>query len=497
MDFFFVTTVVTGMLEAILTGALLGWPSLQYILKQEKYLYYLCNSSYENGSTTNATVSLTCPEQLNQFSLIFTLVISSQQILILPAGYILDYYGTRIYRIICSFFFTVSLILLTLSTAGLSWLVYPALILEGCFGGLLFVSNLQIANIVPSCRGTVVALLSGSMDFGAGIFLLIKFCYDLGYSLRSMLYVFLTLSSLPWIRTFLLMPKKIIHVDFWKSSSKMAYGYKEWKCFKKEMDVAKNQTENSHSGHDKQIRQNQCTESGPCSESGSVINVSSFTVHLKNILLWTYIFYSSVIICRVVFFLNSFLEWIDVVEDDFKNVNKLTNIFSILLLLPAFLAPLHGVLVDTCMKLLKNCVTQRRKLEFYSLFCSMTVTSAFSILLSLAAIIPNAYLSFAFFVLSKSFIFAASPAFLIITFPIQHFGKLYGVTNIIIALFCLIQIGLSKLSTTVDPHFQYINIGFLILMAFSLIHPIAVLIQAKKAATVDDNADENTCTTQL
>ena len=492
MESFFVITVFTAVLESILAACMLGWPSLQYVLEQEGYFYHLCHNNTNNGSTVmlqstnNSLLAPTCHKQEANFHLIFVLGLCLSQFFMLPNGIMLDHFGTRTTRILAASFYTVGAVLLAISSLQSPWLLYPAVILIFCLGGTLFLSNLQIANLLISHRGTIVALLSGGYDLGAEFFLLTKLCYDAGFKLKTLFYAFVGCCSLPWLRTFLLLPKSHIYHNSGKSG---VYGLRKWWLKRKNKTGSFENTNDSRSEHIGNISENS-DSSGPR---------TSVTKCFKNMLFWSNCFHASIIILRTVFFINSFLKWIKTFEKE-ENISYLTNIFVFVLGLGGFVAPLNGLVIDHFVTIFKKWFKDYEVLRLYALSMSMTLTSLLSIALSIAALVPHTYSSFVFCVLSKSFVFSGQVAFLIICFPYHHFGKLFGVQSIVVATMGFLQIALFQISVTIDPNFKFINIGLLILMIITLWHPILILIKAKVLSnenTAESMTIENHFVTRL
>ena len=96
-----------------------------------------------------------CKPQRIQLNLVFTLSVCLMKLFVLPAGYILDAYGTLIYRSVATCLMTLALILTAISSPSTSGMLFPAMILLGICGFDLLIGNFQIANLTISARSLV------------------------------------------------------------------------------------------------------------------------------------------------------------------------------------------------------------------------------------------------------------------------------------------------------------------------------------------------------
>ena len=95
-------SIVTAFLEILFfCGVGFGWPSLEYVLKKEGYFINLCDIKTSFNSTLNRTnlgTEMGCKEQHSSFNLIFTLAVVSIYTTAFLCGWLLDRYGTWIFR---------------------------------------------------------------------------------------------------------------------------------------------------------------------------------------------------------------------------------------------------------------------------------------------------------------------------------------------------------------------------------------------------------------
>ena len=460
-------TIFTCYIEILLfSGEILGFPFLQYILEQEGYFHYLCHNSTNKSTSTfsKATpnplnlLKTTCKEQEASFDLVFTLGISSLTLFGLVNGYILDKFGTWIHRVLPNILKSLGYVFLIVSTPSTSYLLYPFSILNSWSGINLLISNIQIANFAKSIRSTLITLMEGTFDSSVVVFFLFKIGYDYGINFRLMLLILLSLTSFLWLRTFLLMPRK--HVPYPLTEEGFQYGWKEIKCCNHQDDLNADQTMPllSHELNGENVI-----------ESSSLI---TFKDCLKNPLFWTNALFFSVNTLRLVFFNSSLLYWLKHVAGN--EVNKLTNIFGIFILLGIFFAPFNGFIIDGANKLLKSKKTNDKDLVLKTSLISLTVTYCFSVIFSLMTVIPSVYGSFIFYLLTRSFVYSGNSSFIALNFPSYHFGKLYGLNCFIFGVVNFLQYALFRLALRYS--FYFVNISLLVAVLLTSVHLFAIYI---------------------
>ncbi|CAK8692865.1 unnamed protein product [Clavelina lepadiformis] len=375
------------------------------------------------------------------------------------AGYLLDRFGTWIERSFGTFLLTLGCLLLAVSTPATSWLLYPAMISIAISGYTLLISNTQIANLVDvKARGFVITLLAGMFDSGAVVFSVMKLAYEAGYSLKAILHIYIWCTFCTWFRTFALMPKE--HIPFPLPKAKLRYGWEEWICFKKSYD--KSETD--------PILDTPTINDDSAATTITQID-TGFSDCLKNLLLWTNAFHICIISFRVNFYFGTFLTLMEISEDP-SNISNLTNIFGIMLFCGFIAAPLNGLLVDGVIKHPKARNVPDKISLLRASFASMLTTSSLAITLSVFIVVANSILSFVFQLLTRSFVYGGTTTFLAMHFPQKHFGKLFGLTYFIVGTVTLLQYALFKLATAVDPTFYFINVGLLVVVCLTLVHPL-------------------------
>ena len=390
----------------------------------------------------------------------------------LPLGYMLDRYGTWIFRSFVTILFTLGCGLLAASTPSTSGLLYPSFSLIALSGNALLVSNLQVANLVKSFRGLILTFSNAPSEV---VFFLVKKGYDADFELQHLLLVLPFITIFSWIRTFLLMPKKFI--PFEVPERGFHYGYRELRCFQKPCSnnaaihlfpIALFAIGASSDQMKKIIEQR---ESQKAEKSKSLLSC------LKRTLLWTNMFHLSAVALRRAFTYGILQQWMEVFASS-EQVSKLRDDFGLIVIFAAIISPIF----DAFVKRLSNKTGNSKLANLKATIISMASTSIFAILLSLTMVLFNSYGTFVFTMLIKGFANGGFATFLAVNFPAQHIGKLVGIAYVIAGTVTLLQYSLLKLAFSFDPTFYYTNLGILIATALSLLHPLLIYLDAKKLA---------------
>lgn len=155
------------------SGIVFGFAALKPILISEGVYRELC-SDEDIDDGINA-----CDEQNLRLNLFFTVASITANISALPVGSILDWYGPRVCGVAGSVFLA----------AGSLLMAYAFLIPEfdgymigniflALGGTFVFVPSFQIANAFPRYSATIVAVITGSFDASAAIFLFYRLAYE-------------------------------------------------------------------------------------------------------------------------------------------------------------------------------------------------------------------------------------------------------------------------------------------------------------------------------
>ena len=485
--------LITGYLEILLSAGLaLGWPSLQYALQKEGFFSYLCinqpqnNATKNSNSSTNSTaLSPTCSESEASFNLVFTIAVFSGYGFQILLGYLYDRFGTWKFRSIIVSLFTIGTFFLAFATPRTSYFLYPSLMLLELGGAGILTSNMQIANLGKPIKGLLLALINGLLASSVLVFFTVKKGYEAGIKLQHMLYFFPMISAFLWIRTFLLMPRTFIPIEY--EQSKMEYGYKEWKCFKRRQ-ISKQFVPMSllvvgaSSNLIEMVMERKQTKQ---------TNDVSFVSCIKNTLFWTNVFHFSVVSFRVSFVFGILQSWLNSFVAGPEAISKLTDNLGIILLCSIFVAPLNGIVFDAVARMISKKTKDEKLTNLKASAVSLSIVSFCCVMLSLMAVLLNPYGTFVFVVFCRSFSLGGAITFLSVNFPAQHIGKLAGLTFFVYGVTALLQYPLLQLALAFDPTFYYVHIGKLILAVLTFGHPFMIYMSSRKYSTSPGYVDEN------
>ena len=477
-------TIITAFIETtFFAGLYLGWPSLEYVLEREGFFSDFCGSENQTNATVTSSVIVnsppTCQYSRESFNLVFTIANFFAYASSFPLGYMLDRFGTWIFRSFLTVLFTLGAVMLAVSNPSSSALLYPSISLIALTGNALLISNLQVANLAKRFRGLILTFSNGLLTSTALVFYLVKKGYDSGIELYQMLLVFPLASLFLWFRTFALMPRKF--VPFELPEADFRYGYQEWKRYKSSPNQLQITPVVANDENVEEAIETLEEKSIPVAEFAKQQPVT-FLACLKRSLFWTNVFHFCVVTFRIGVVYGILQQWMKGFALP-NEISKLTDDFGLMMLFAALVAPVNGIVFDAIVKRLSEKTKDSKAANLKATVITMLATSMFSILLSFTMVIFNPYGTFVFLLLVRSFAFGGNATFLAVNFPAQHLGKLVGLTYIIAGLVSLLQYPLFQLAFAVDPRFYYINVGILIATATTLIHPLLIFIDTKIRVT--------------
>ncbi|XP_078390052.1 equilibrative nucleobase transporter 1-like [Cetorhinus maximus] len=148
-----------------------------------------------------------CVLQDERFALIFTVSSFMVNFPTFSIGFLFDYFGTMVTRLVGMFLYTTATLMIAFSIAESAVLLFPALSLLAVGGKIFFITNIQVGNLFENKRSTIITLYNGAFSSSAAVFLLVKVLYEAGLSLMSMFLFITCLSSILLLRTFFLLPR--------------------------------------------------------------------------------------------------------------------------------------------------------------------------------------------------------------------------------------------------------------------------------------------------
>uniref|UniRef100_A0A3P9JCI7 Solute carrier family 43 member 3a n=1 Tax=Oryzias latipes TaxID=8090 RepID=A0A3P9JCI7_ORYLA len=444
-------TLVSGMLECLcFAGVVFGFASLVFVLKEDGFFSELCISNLE----INRSLPLTdCTSQDEQFSLVFTIASFLNNFLSLVNGFLFDRFGTFMTRLLAIFVYTTGTLLVAFSSpAEFSLMLFPALSCIGVGGMLLLITNMQVGNLFPAHRSTIITIYNGAFDSSSAVFLLIKVLHEQGVSLRSS-FLFLSICSIIHLmRTVLLMPKT--HIPHPLPDS-YTYGV-------------------SLEG----------------SETDTFVSICSVRSFQSCVLSWFFLWHLawlSIMQLRLYLFIGTLNPTLErLANNDPGLVSRYTNAFAMTQLCGVLCAPWNGFLLDRHKGKPRAAGETEQEADLRSSCLSLFLTSLQSLVFSMCVsipVLPLQYLTFILQVLNRSFLYGGNAAFISIAFPACHFGKLYGLMMSLSAVFSLLQypcFSLVKGPLGGDPFYVDVSLTLLTLLAF--IHPAYIFVHSRNRA---------------
>ncbi|XP_068181735.1 solute carrier family 43 member 3b [Antennarius striatus] len=466
-------TFFTGLVECLcFAGAMFGWASLVFVLKSEGYFSYLCF----NTTDANATQVLDCSEQDEQFSVIFTISSFMNNFLTLPNGFIFDRFGTTVARLVGIPLYTMGTLMFAFATPAMSDLLFAALPFLAVGGIMLLITNMQVGNLFGLRRSTIITLYNGAFDSSSALFLVIKILHESGISLQASFLFLSACSIIHLLRTFFLMPKKLIPYPL---PDGYTYGVT---CCKSKPLLDQMSQQTIESGNTEMSNEKTPNKDAPVNQERTLRQCLLSRLFLLH-LLWL-----SVIQLRHLLFigtLNPLLQRLT--EGKHSLVSQYLNAFALTQLCGVLCAPWNGLIMDRHKgKPLAEGETEEQA-DLRASVLSLTLTSVQCVLFSISAAtpyLPLQYLTFILQVINRSFLYGGNAAFISVAFPSIHFGKLYGMVLALSAVFALLQYPCFILVNDVldgDP--LYVNIALALLSLFAFIHPISVYLYCRKPAS--------------
>lgn len=486
-------TLISGLLECMcFAGVIFGWASLVYVLKDLGYFKDLC--IFSGNQTTNVT---DCSAQDEQFSLIFTIGSFMNNFMTFPTGYIFDRFGTTVARLLAISSYTTGTLLIAFSTAATALMLFPALSLLSVGGILLILTNMQVGNLFGKHRSTVITLYNGAFDSSSAVFLVIKLLYERGLLLSDMFLFLSACSAWHLFRTFFLMPRS--HIPY-PLPSGYTYGvscrtrsssYRTYEEKRRPEDLGEDEMQDADSALKEANDTIQSVagkgDPGTAQSIKEPAVVSFWSCVFSRLFFWHLMWLSVMQLRHYLFIgtLNPMLE--QLANKDAEHVSSYTNAFAYTQLWGVVCAPWNGLILDRHKRGRKKGTSQGVSdslADLQSCVLSLTITVlqciAFSICASIP-VLPVQYATFILQVLSRSFLYGGNAAFLAIAFPLEHFGKLYGLVMGLSAVVSLLQYPcFALIKGPLKGDAFYVNIGFVVLMLLAFVNPLTVWLECKR-----------------
>ncbi|XP_026539547.1 solute carrier family 43 member 3 isoform X2 [Notechis scutatus] len=487
-------TLITGLVECMcFAGIIFGWTSLVYVLKHQKYFENFCKPA------ANTTINQTqdCTAQDEQLSLIFTIGSFMNNFMTFPTGYIFDRFGTTAARLVAISSYTMGTLLVAFSSAATAVMLYPAMTFISVGGILFILTNMQVGNLFGKHRSIIITLYNGAFDSSSAVFLIIKLLYEQGFSLQAMFFFMSACSAWHLVRTFFLMPRYHIPYPlppgytYGLKCPGISHSYRTYEEQGSPKITVAGEAQDSNNLHDESaLKGEQATikDKGDA-EIGSDAKeppVKSFWKCVFSMLFFWHLIWLSVMQLRHYLFIGTLNPMLrKLANEDDSLVSSFTNAFAITQLCGVLCAPWNGLILDWHKHRQKKGESYSDPLaDLRSCILSLVITVlqclAFSICASIP-VLPVQYATFILQVLSRSFLYGGNAAFLAIAFPLEHFGKLYGLVMGLSAVVSLLQYPcFTLIKGPLKGDSFYVDIAFVVLMLLALVNPFMVWRECKR-----------------
>ncbi|NP_001035011.1 solute carrier family 43 member 3b [Danio rerio] len=468
-------TLISGLVECLgFAGAVFGWASLVFVLKNEGYFSSLCVNT-----TINGTAVEDCSRQDEQFSLIFTIASFMNNFLTLPNGFLFDRFGTTVARLLGISVYSTGMLLIAFSTTASSILLFPALSFISVGGILFLMTNIQVGNLFGTHRSTIITLYNGAFDSSSAVFLIIKLLFEDGVSLQGCFLFMACCSVIHLFRTFVLMPRT--HIPY-PLPENYTYGIN---CGgTQDYTIAKVEEKNIQTSQAEE--EVAFTESSPQGQNTNKMERSFKSCFLSWFFLW-HLLWLSVMQLRHYLFIGTLNPMLNhLTAGDPSLVSRYTNAFAFTQLCGILCAPWNGLLMDRHKGKQREPGQSEQEADLKAAILSLSLTALQCVLFSVCAatpILPLQYLTFILQVLNRSFLYGGNAAFISVAFPSVHFGKLYGTVMALSAVVSLLQypcFALIKGTLGGDP--LYVNIGLTVLSLLAFVNPLYVYLHCRRQA---------------
>jgi len=339
-------------------------------------------------------------------------------------------------------------------------------------GIMVLVTNMQVANLFPEKRSTVLTLLNGVYDSSSCTFMVFKVLYDAERLSYFQIFIILLCGTIiMWIRTLFMMPKdKTIP---WPVPHEYDFGVADWlptlrKSEREIQDILsalRNRTDSQESNLSETVDvKNQ--------DKTFMDQIKSSADHLKSTSYISFNIWFIATNLRHVFFVSSVNAWLTRIDgSDCDFVSEYTNYFGIAQFFGFAFAPMAGLLIDGLEKYFERSIGFAQR-EPYKTACGMALvaTSIIGIIFTLTAMADYVMVTLILEVLFRAFTYGVHATFITLLFPSDNFGFLYGISFLIGGVTGFLAIPLFDLAMgMLSGDFFLINVFFIVLLGVSTV----------------------------
>ncbi|XP_054719767.1 equilibrative nucleobase transporter 1-like [Uloborus diversus] len=496
-----------GLLETfVFTGNIFGWTALHYMLRKEGIYEQVCEeeSLSVNTSGWNATfwdtnlsspvnksiatpTYRTCEEQDRILNLAYTIGSFCMGSTSFIWGFLLDKWGLRIVRIIINGLITSGCILLSLTIKETSFFLFPSLILMCTAGIPLRLANMQIADLFPKYRSTIITLYSGACSASASIFVFIKYGFDAGLPWEWACFLLVVLSVLMLPVTLFLLPADRVKEEDSKGGlfpspqkevssvapfvwGTFTYILDELPFTKASMASEKKDPKKDMNLKKKEAEAELRVKERPLRES---LLSASFMMHQ---------YWFCWLLLYTIIYIGTLHLWIDRTTTDPDEDSLFSEVYGLSQVTGLFLAPIGGIFMDWSIRRVakKEGDGEQNLLRVIrSCFWPMFLTTVLEMIAQVCKFFNTnsaIYVSIVAVTMLRAFFLSIGTAYLRIRFPAEHFNRLLGIMSTISAIISLFQYPLFLWESSSPKNALYVNVFDTFCLAVAFIHPILLVV---------------------
>merc|ERR1712130_91884 len=310
----------------------------------------------------------------------------------------------------------------------------------------------------------VITFLNGLFGSSSCVFLLFKYCYESGISIQTIFIVYSVLSLFCLVRTFFLMPRRTFPFNV-----RPDYQFGICELY-------------SNKQTDLEEPLSTIDQAEKAAKSPPFRTYAFSSLFIFNVI------YFGILCLRLNFFMSSFYAWLsdfvnrlvgDCAETE-ETISRYINILGLIQLLEAVTyAPVVGGLLDISRRLMTR-YGPKLSDEVVSLRANMICITVCALLGVLSGIIPCIEniavqsLTILIICMYRSFYVGTTATFISYAFPLEHFGKLYGLTRVIGGAATLLSTPIFNNVVSNGNQFKDVNFDFAIVIAICFCHPMNV-----------------------
>ncbi|KAK3597276.1 hypothetical protein CHS0354_005035 [Potamilus streckersoni] len=511
--------IIWSFVEIVCFGGIIfGWGSLVFVLKEEGFYHSECqpiassnhiqgemlitntsvnNISYNPIESSNGVLRTTfanstanvldgsgqditkaefpsdCVEQESKLNLWFSIAVGFMYLGFAAVGYIIRILGTRNTRLLFIVIYVIGTLSIAFASPVIPWLLCPGLCCIGIAGLAVLATNLQVANLYPKLRSTIVAIFTGLFDFSSIIQQIVKVVHERGIE-RKYSYIFISalFFSIVGFSTLCFHPRGHITEPVAKSRKKISKP-DETKTEPSDVLLTEKDGNGAHSKEDAYYNS---------SSYESQKSHLSLRATLLSAQCLFHLFWLCIHALRFVTFIGLLNVWLKkTLNDEDERVSGFLGLFSYITMGAIGTALITGFLYDwQRRKFIKEAPLNQKLMP---VLLPMLLTIVYSLSTTVMTFFESEitlYLAFVTFTFFRSSLFTVAVAFIGDAFPVDYFGVLFGFVQFAAGVAGLIQYPIFEWYEGYPKAAQHVSILLLILQLTTLIHPVILFIRCRR-----------------